>query len=548
MRIHKNNKGMAMVTVLIAITFIGILAASMMYMSYMNYIAKSVRYSSTDNFYTTEYGLADLSTALQNRAANASSISTAMSRFTTEDITTAKGVSQILRTNPNNNTIKCYDCYALEELIQSASKEANIEVFTTYDTDGDRWAETDNYILDSKSITFLGVKIRSTTADGFVTTINTDIKITFDNNPGDMSVNDFSVITDSPIIMDNKDVIVGGNLFVGNRDDSAPGGVAENALTLKNISIMTLLSKKGIIHGNVLIEEGSTLVITGNITVYGKITINKGGTLICTGDLVHSDIIDAKAGSILKGIQESHPAKPDLAGIGVDGNGDGVEDSFLASAILSTVYVKNTSGTEWKEMSLKQFQQSNGGLPNPYKQYKDQSNTISTWCGVIHPMNDGDIQDALILNAYQNVEIRGDARNSTIISTLPVTYFGDHKTTYMQCMTDENYDKARNILINGGGQINGLDGGNYSFHGGDLGSTVTFPLSDATDAKIITMPDPPNGIEGRTVYFKGNENYVPTGYFIAENADAILSQAFAATQGDADPKNSTISYMNWNKE
>lgn len=547
MRMKKsNNKGMAMVTVLIAITFIGILASSMLYMSYMNFIAKSVRYSSTDNFYTTEYGLADLATSLQNRAANSSTVSAAMSRFTGEVISTVNGDSHILTVNPTNTSVNCYDCYALETLIQRASKEARIEVFTTYDTDGDRWAETDNYILDTKSITFLGVKIRATTAEGYVTTISTDLKITFDNNPGDMSVNDFSVITDSPLIMDNKDVIVGGNIFIGNRDASAPGGVAENALTLKNISIMTLLSKNGIIHGNVLIEEGSTLVITGNITVYGKITIKKGGTLICTGNLIHKDIIDAKSGSILKGIEESHAPKTDLAGIGVDGDGDGFEDSFLASAILSSVYVKDNGGGDWKNLTLDQFLNSNGGLPNMYKDYHTQDNSISTWFGVPHPCNA--LSDSLVLSGLREVQIRGDARNSTIVSIYPVTFFGDHATTYMQCMSDENYDKAKNILVNGGGQINGLDGHNYSFAGGDLGSTITFPISDADDAKVISTPDPINGIEGRTIYFKSNQNYVPSGYFIAENADAILSQAFAASQGEADPKNSTISYSNWNKE
>lgn len=542
MRVKKsNNKGMAMVTVLIAITFVGILAASLMYMSYMNFIAKSVRYSSTDNFYTTEYGLAELSTSLQNRAANSSTVTAAMNRFTNEEISTPLGMKKILTVNPNNTSINCYDCVALEALVQSANQEADIEILTTYDDDGDGWADTDNYILDTKSITFLGVRIRSTTADGFVTTISTDIKITFDNKPGDMSVNDFSVITDSPLEVSDKCVVMSGNIFIGSR-----GNADGNALTISNISVVTLLSKKGIIHGNVVVNDGCTLILTGDITVYGQITVKKGGTLICTGNLVHTKELDIKTGAILKGISKSHPHNPSLPGIGVDGDEDGTEDGYLASAILSSIYVQDKDGSGWKKCDLNSFMNATGGLPNAgYKKYQTADGSISTRVGIEHPCNG--VSNSLIINDGYNLELRGWANNSTIVSTSPITFFGDHESTYMQCMNDEDYDKARNILISGEGQINGLDGHNYSFQGGDLKKTVFFPIASA-DSKVITTPDPINGIEGRTVYYLNQKNYVPLGYFIAENADSILSDAFSASQGDSDPKNSTVSYAHWNKE
>ena len=47
MKIFKKNKGAAMVSVLIAITFIGILSTSLLFMAYMNYLTKATRHKST---------------------------------------------------------------------------------------------------------------------------------------------------------------------------------------------------------------------------------------------------------------------------------------------------------------------------------------------------------------------------------------------------------------------------------------------------------------------------------------------------------------------
>ena len=55
MKKMNNNKGAAMVTVLIAVSFIIILATSLLYMTYMNYITKGLKYGSTGNFYVDEF-------------------------------------------------------------------------------------------------------------------------------------------------------------------------------------------------------------------------------------------------------------------------------------------------------------------------------------------------------------------------------------------------------------------------------------------------------------------------------------------------------------
>ena len=69
----KNNRGAALVSVMIAVAFIAILASSLLYMAYSNYKMKIVNYESKANFYGTEHDMVVLSTAIRNSIANASS-------------------------------------------------------------------------------------------------------------------------------------------------------------------------------------------------------------------------------------------------------------------------------------------------------------------------------------------------------------------------------------------------------------------------------------------------------------------------------------------
>ena len=69
----KNNKGVAFVTVLISITFITILAVSLLYMAYLNYLTKSMRSRANDNFYTGEFGVDEVAACLQQKAASVKS-------------------------------------------------------------------------------------------------------------------------------------------------------------------------------------------------------------------------------------------------------------------------------------------------------------------------------------------------------------------------------------------------------------------------------------------------------------------------------------------
>ena len=68
-KLHKktDNKGSAMVVVIIAMAFIGILASVLMYMSLLNYQMKANNLQAKDNFYSAETVLDEIRVHMESR-------------------------------------------------------------------------------------------------------------------------------------------------------------------------------------------------------------------------------------------------------------------------------------------------------------------------------------------------------------------------------------------------------------------------------------------------------------------------------------------------
>ena len=532
MQLKENNKGAAFVTVLIAILFISLISTSLLYMATMNYLAKSMRYSSTDNYYTAEYALADLGTTIQNIAAQETNMSTARTKVETAIGATGSG-SNIYWTNAS-----------VEALIQNASRESSISVNAAppYDTNGDGIADTPNLQRLKNGIVLKGVEITSTTDRGFETTIISDVQIVYESDMGKIDVNDFSVLTDAPVTLDKNSVVWGGYVFVGDR-----GGTG-NALTLKGGSVLTFTGQRGIVCGDIEIGAGSTMIVYGTLTVYGNVVVKSGGNLLCTGDIIHTGTISGSTSSI-KGIPTSKwGANPDVGMMNIDGDRDGTPDNYLASAILSPVYAKDSSG-QWREINLSDIISSgNGGFGGAgHKEYTAAftPTTIRTHVGVEHPYKTQG--NELILDTG-NVKLL-DAQHGAAITCVGTRniVFGEtnNSVTYMTHLSDEMYDACKEIMWSGSGQIT-VNGVQQSF----ACSATPLPESQrsSADSYEISAPDPVKGTEGRTVYFKNGQNYIPLGYFISEDASLVISEAFAASQGTLDPKNNYIVYFNYIKE
>lgn len=528
MKTMKNNKGMAMVTVLIGVTFIIILASSLVYMSYMNFITKAVRNASTDNFYTDEYALDDLCMSMQQVAANCSSVGDAKNALLGSTV----GVGMF--TNANGKDQYNNDCVAA--MIQVASQDATISVNTIVPTTDGYNTVSDNVIVNGSSIKLVGVEITSTTAEGYRSTISTDITISFPNGGlGDLDINDFSVIADSPINCTGGDVFFSGCVYMDK-------GAGTTALTVNSGANVHILSTRGIINGDIVVGGASVLSITGIVTVIGDIYVNDSAVLLCSDQLQHSGRIYQNGNARVVGIDPSTfgPQTVNTASIPTNG----------MSSLLLADYIWAKGDGHWAKVTLEDL--INAGGHNTYSVYaQDGRPSVSVRLGMQGTENRTD--DTLVLSS-RDVTIRGPFSNSTIICAGAIEFGNTRSTpTYMQRMSDESFEAAKMGLIGSGTGSSGRDGfgfnpelgggyGNFSFNGA---KNSEIPTSVPADDKVTETTA--NG-EIREYIFYGGKNYVPFGYFLVDNTSQIITDVFSGVQGSADPVNTNITIENWTKE
>lgn len=517
-----NNKGVALVTVLITMTFATILATSLIYMAYMNYVMKSMRYSSTDNFYTAEFALDDLTMAMQQLAANKPSAA--------EAVTALLGSTEGVGAYTNGNGKQQYNNACVAAMIQVASREASISVNTVYEQNANGTISA-NVVSTGNSVELKGLEITSVTSSGYKSTIVTDLKIVFpSSNLGDLDINDFSVLTDSPITVIAGNCYFTGCVFIG---DGAPGAV-EPALTIKGGSTVHILSPRGIINGDIIVESGATLVVTGTVSVVGKIQLASDATLICTDALkVQGDV----SGGHVRGADRN-----DIKNATMDA--DDIPDELLAQLIVP---VRMYYGSGWHTVTLqnlvdawtwKKGTASGGG------------NTVNVYFGLEDTTNG--LSHNLVLSPSP-VTVKMAMSDSTIIANGGITIgqTGSAKSTIMQRLSDEEYELAKSSFL-------GImqDQGYYG-----PGNNIRFPSSgkapddipeSAAHEDTFPIEVTSNPAYHYTVTYKcgsdANSNYVSVGNFINEKSSEILTDMFGNLQGDAAASTSVISIYNWSKE
>lgn len=512
-----NNKGVALVTVLITMTFATILATSLIYMAYMNYAMKSMRFSSTDNFYTAEFALDDLTMAMQQLAAKKGSAADAISALRSY----GEGVGA--HPNPSNGVLQ-YDNTCVKNMIKVAGSEADISISvnTIYE-------DVQNLYITSNSVELKGLEITSVTDSGYKSTIVTDLKIVFpSSNLGDLDINDFSVLTDSPVEVKAGNCYFTGCVFIG---DGTPGAVAD-ALKIQGSSIVHILSPRGVINGNIRVNSGATLVITGTVSVVGDIILGSDATLVCTDAL---QVRGSVTGGYVRGASRS-----DIQGATMDVTV--VPDDLIAELVVPVqLYYQNN----WHEVTLENFLTE--WTWKKGTAYGDGGMAVNVWFGLEGTTNG--LSHNLVLSS-RKVTILQSMSDSTIIADREITIgqVGSYKSTIMQRLSDEEYELAKSSFL-------GIFGENYA-PGGNIG----FPSGKAPD----NIPDSPahqKNVEIQVAhnsayyypvdYACGNSdslNYVTVGNFINEKSSEIITEMMGGLQGDTAASTSEIYIYNWSKE
>lgn len=298
--INKNNKGVALITVMITILFLSIVATAMLYISMTNFSMKYSNIKGKQNFYDADASLVKAMSGIRNQTMKASDPLTQINQLKTDpsdDTCNTYSVSEIAKLaypNPSASTYTVSGNTVILDPGPTTNSKYNKEkiVFSSYGS---------NQIVvtpkDAKGVTkytFKGIKITKTSKDGYKNTVKTDLVFDILESTSSSSasggVGNMSLLLDSSVNCTNssfKCMTLEGNVFMADYKNSASNWNGHNyfgpGLAALNISTESKLNLKGdnnVVYGDINLTNGGSIVVYGSLTVYGDIKIDNKSTFV----------------------------------------------------------------------------------------------------------------------------------------------------------------------------------------------------------------------------------------------------------------------------
>lgn len=532
----KDNRGAALVTIMIAVAFISILASAMLYMSYSNYQMKIVNYQSKVNFYGTEKDMTQVSTSIRNEVETGGD-NTLQSL---KDIVGYQETAGVARYNPaylselvypdnvdltavsgiQNMSVVVGDCNATF----SSNVPAGVSNFIVEGTENDQ------------TVTLKGIVIEHvTTEDGYVHKITTDLVYKIKKTKGDDSpggIGEFSMLMDCPVSGepsggDATRATMYGNVFVGPGTykylaDGTLNPAGADALVLSNEAYYTQKGDYMVVFGNVVLSGTSVLnVVSGRLTVFGDIIINDSAALLCTGEIYFPS--GNKPGTTEPyGIKaaNAHNVIPNT--LLTDPNAIKYLEADDYTSMLAALKLDDTNYTNdgiLKQILVPENEEWLSGLQ------ETKSTGMIDYYGVNYGyrfhvagvMNTGDANNRLVFNAADLSMPDGANINATIISFKPVKVMN-----------------GKNMLLS---QL-----GSDTFDMLTAESTTESPFYSDSTHKIKIKSNTASGLK--------EEEHVVGSFFQADantKVNNILNLASGGGGGDT-TIDTAVGYSNWTKE
>lgn len=191
-KVGKDNTGSAIVMVILAIAFVGMLVAMLGYMSYKNFIMKGTDRKAKDNFYTAESALNEINVGLQRdiqTAMNNAYSDVLVQAATLSDAQQKANFSQAFANRMYKTLVEvALDAHGNSTQCANGLKKHLVDywVETTQAANANdygAWLELASdtlyyqYDIDKEYIYIYGIKITYKSQDGYVSMINTDLII-----------------------------------------------------------------------------------------------------------------------------------------------------------------------------------------------------------------------------------------------------------------------------------------------------------------------------------------------------------------------------------
>ena len=420
-----DNKGSAMVVVIIAMAFIGILASVLMYMSLLNYQMKVNNLKAKDNFYSAETVLDEIRTAMGERvsASVGSAYELVLKNY---EATSAEEKQNKLRYYFLKNMQDYYavtgsmniNNYDLTKLFNSLSSEIKrgtvletlndsgevvyrmaldssgslkVYVMTTDPVTGnkERVETTDiptgRFQLYTDGLSFCGLKVTYTDTDGYVSVIQTDIRVKMPDMDFAQAVTLPSITGISMVAQENIQAlpsnpalhstnVIGGSFYaerfiVGSEESGKGNGVT---VEWKETTGNENEDKRMVMASDLYLGEGATLttdqygeVWAGSIAMNGGIPGNTGsnGTLNFQGNNVYvaGDLkMNGERNVFTAGAQIDGEYAGQYIGFG---NGKGVDSSaILVNGTDTEIYLNELKNLTLAGNSYISLTKANDGI------------------------------------------------------------------------------------------------------------------------------------------------------------------------------------------
>ena len=356
--IHEENKGAALVMVIIAMAFIGILVSVVCYTAVFNYHMKVNSYKAKDSFYNAETVLDEIKAGVEVEASasiathymevlQSFSIGTSEEKNDKIALEFYKDMIGIYRDGDDSR----YDLDRLASYIVKAPGNVTLEAGELID--GSMSYHTDYGVMEHymDGIVFRDLRVTYTDADGYVSVIETDIKLkgpSFDFvSTGNLpSLSEYSLIAKTRLKTIGSNTVSGsfyaGELVVG--DETSPVGAT---LSLKENAANVISDKRMIVAGDIKMAQSACLeadqygeIWAENIHMIGHNTVNFAGDDVYLSDDV---MISGDENSFTVGAVVDSRYSGKFVGFG-NGNADARNEEALKEA-GSAIVVNGTNTT-----------------------------------------------------------------------------------------------------------------------------------------------------------------------------------------------------------
>ncbi len=432
---YNNNRGAALISVMIAVTFITIVASALLYMAYMNFTMKAMSVQSKTNFYETEGYLQGVTVKLQDEIAKSPDPATTMNNLTE---------------SANYSAIKLLKLKYPTATGNAASASVVIDGDTITLERGGSLTVSDES-SKTKKYTLSDVKITQVNTEGLTNNIKTDIVyyVTKETTPSEQGgIGEFSMMMDGSLTSSGSEftfMTLYGNSFLS---DAVPAGApgnstgktipGHNALNLSGGAKLNIAGDYCVVYGDINLSDNAVLTVTqGNLCVYGDIHLNGNSTLICSGKIymvstpltdygrTDATSITAADGNLNKHlypagltVQPIERAKFDNVVNELKFNDSDSTNDGLINQILKPDGIDMGSG-----IKLHYYDLTNKFSVTTTKFGK----TMGWGCmGAQTDLNGSDLNDKLIFVSQPNTKIKDTSFNSTVISRYPITYQQAH--------------------------------------------------------------------------------------------------------------------------